>query len=82
MTAAIYACYMTAAGYACRSTGSAASRAKTPSEESSFSLEVSYLKNSTLTLHFLGNGKIRRFGCSLLFSGVAMAMQVGCHNLD
>ena len=34
------------------------------------------------TLHptiFLGNGKIRRFGCSLLFSGVARVTHGGLH---
>ena len=30
-----------------------------------------YLKVHTASCHFLGNGKIRRFGCSLLVSGVA-----------
>ena len=37
-----------------------------------------YLKVHTAFYHFLGNGKIRRFGCSLLFSGVARAVQVDC----
>ena len=37
-----------------------------------------YLKVHTAFYHFLGNGKIRRFGCSLLFSGVASAVQVDC----
>ena len=37
-----------------------------------------YLKVHTASRHFLGNGKIRRFGCSLLFSGVARAVQVDC----
>ena len=37
-----------------------------------------YLKVHTAFYHFLGNGKIRRFGCSLLFSGVARAVLVDC----
>ena len=36
-----------------------------------------YLKVHTASYHFLGNGKIRRFGCSLLFSGVASVTHVG-----
>ena len=31
-----------------------------------------YLKVHTASYHVLGNGKIRRFACSLLFSGVAL----------
>ena len=36
-----------------------------------------YLKVHTASYHFLGNGKIRRFGCSLLFSGVASITHMG-----
>ena len=35
-----------------------------------------YLEVHTAFYHFLGNGKIRRFGCSLLFSSVAPEGQV------
>jgi hypothetical protein len=35
------------------------------------------LKVHTTSYHFLGNGKIRRFGCSLLFSGVASVTHCG-----
>ena len=38
-----------------------------------------YLKVHTASNHFLGNGKIRRFGCSLLFSGVARVTHGGLH---
>ena len=38
-----------------------------------------YLKVHTASYHFLGNGKIRRFGCSLLFSGVARVTHHGLH---
>ena len=41
---------------------------------SSFSLSPippAYLKVHTASYHFLENGKIRSFGCSLLVSGVA-----------
>ena len=37
----------------------------------------SHLKVHTASYHFLGNGKIRRFGCSLLVSGVALATHHG-----
>ena len=36
-----------------------------------------YLKVHTASCHFLGNGKIRRFGCSLLFSGVSQGTHMG-----
>ena len=39
------------------------------------------LKVHTAAYHFLGNGKIRRFGCSLLFSGVASVTHVGYRRL-
>ena len=40
-----------------------------------------YLKVHAASYHFLGNGKIRRFGCSLLFSGVASVTHVGYRRL-
>ena len=36
-----------------------------------------YLKVHTASYHFLGNGKIRSFWCSLLFSGVASVTHHG-----
>ena len=36
-----------------------------------------YLKVHTASYHFLGNGKIRSFGCSLLVSGVASVTHHG-----
>ena len=36
-----------------------------------------YLKVHTASCHFLGNGKIRRFGCSLRFSGVGNRTHLG-----
>ena len=40
-------------------------------------LPPAVLKVHTAAYHFLGNGKIRRFGCSLLFSGVASVTHGG-----
>ena len=39
--------------------------------------QPAYLKVHTASFHFLGNGKIRSFGCSLLFSGVACVTHHG-----
>ena len=42
-----------------------------------FEYPPAYLKVHTASGHFLGNGKIRRFGCSLLVSGVARVTHMG-----
>ena len=46
-----------------------------------FDLPPVYLKVHSASYHFLRNGKIRRFGCSLLFSGVASVTHVGYRRL-